>query len=63
MKKVRWWIAYKLNKLPGQCWADLVGWALGGKFEAWHPWRPVNYMCRMDAAETGSCYCGKVGQR
>jgi len=58
--RLRWWVASQLNRMPGQCWADLVTWALRWKFEARHPWRPVTGTCREDAARTGACYCGKV---
>jgi hypothetical protein len=60
-KRLRWWLAAQLDRLPGQCWADLVSWAL-----AWDagdkrsPWSPQGAMCRSDAAETGTCYCGKL---
>jgi hypothetical protein len=56
----RWQVAYLLNRLPNQCWADLVTWALGWhKGEKRTPWSPMR-MCRRDMAETGTCYCGKI---
>ena len=58
--RLRWRLAYALNRLPGQCWSDLVGWVLRSPFTARHPWRPVTRTCREDAARTGACYCGKV---
>jgi hypothetical protein len=59
--KSRWWIATQMDRLPGQCWADLVSWALswdGGEKRAL--WSPQGAMCRRDAAECGTCYCGKL---
>jgi hypothetical protein len=58
----RWVIARNMDRLTGQCWADLVTWVL-----AWNPteerlrdaWKPQR-ACQGDAARTGSCYCGKV---
>lgn len=61
VERARWRIAYLLNWLPGQCWADLATWALG-----WHkgekrlPWSPAGSVCRADVARTGNCYCGKL---
>lgn len=56
-KRLRWRIAVLLGKLPGQCWADLVSWAAGGR-DRW-PWFPQTDTCRRDAAD-GGCYCGKL---
>lgn len=56
-KHLRWRIAAALNLLRGQCWANLVDWALGRK---WWPWSPVDRICRSDAAQNGTCYCGKL---
>lgn len=59
--RLRWWIAYQLNRLSGQCWTDLVIWALGWKAgEQRTPWSPQGPMCRLDAAQNGACYCGKL---
>ena len=61
-ERLRWWTAHQLNRLPGQCWADLVIWAL--RWEAREkrtPWSPAD-VCRRDIATTGSCYCGKLRQ-
>ncbi len=55
----RWRIAGLLNRLPGQCWADLVSWALPGR-DSRNPWSPIDSMCRRDFASNGSCYCGKL---
>ena len=43
---------------PGQCWADLVGWANRDRGGPWSP----NVDCRRSAAESrhGYCYCGKI---
>lgn len=68
-RRVRWRIATQLNRLPGQCWADLVTWALGWRKEdpylTWterSPWSPVTGTCRLDLKATGACYCGKLRQ-
>lgn len=55
--KLRWWLATQLNRLPGQCWAELVGWAMGDRRS---PWCPIDRVCRDDQARTGFCYCGKL---
>lgn len=61
MKRLRWWIADQLNRLPGQCWADLVSWALSWPGGEKRPlWSPAGDACRQDAAECGTCYCGKL---
>jgi hypothetical protein len=62
--RLRWRIAYLMNRLPGQCWADLVQWAVTERREHLErrlPWRPVG-ACRVDLARTGTCYCGKLGR-
>jgi len=46
-ERLRWRIARTVNRLPGQCWSDLVMWALKH---------------RGDLARTGTCYCGKLRQ-
>jgi hypothetical protein len=64
--RLRWRIAYAMDRLKGQCGADLVSWALGWNVDQAKgrlPWRPIGEMCRRDAAECGTCYCGKIGQR
>lgn len=60
-ERTRWRIADLLNRLPGQCWADLATWALYGPEPGrrW-PWAPNTPGCREDAARTGCCYCGKL---
>ena len=58
--RLRWWIATQLNRLPGQCWTDLVCWALGWEArERRGPWSPAG-ACRRGIAECGTCYCGKL---
>jgi hypothetical protein len=59
-ERLRWRIACQLNRLPGQCWADLVSWALGSAYNR-RPWQPVSPGCVQGAAEQGRCYCGKLG--
>lgn len=68
-KGLRWTVAHHANRLPGQCWAELVEWALG-----WHRDDPGTWWnnlvrrapirrqtsCVDDMARTGACYCGKL---
>lgn len=58
--KWRWWLAQKVDKLPGQCWSDLAEYGLGWSLL---PWAPSKGKCVKSAQESGcgSCYCGKVG--
>jgi hypothetical protein len=64
--RLRWWIARHLDRLPSQCWADLVSWVLDSKrtrdegVRAMLPWRPIPQGCRDDLARVGCCYCGKL---
>lgn len=64
MEKLRWRIAMLLDKLPGQCWSDLVFWAMrdrrGRREYPFGPWSPIGRSCRNDLARVGSCYCGKL---
>jgi hypothetical protein len=60
---LRWRIAVLVNRLPGQCWADLVSWALqtpGRRFYGHRPWQPRTALCTKDAVANGLCYCGKL---
>lgn len=66
-EKLRWRIVAVVNRLPGQCWADLVGWVLAGRRERreWYlrerlPWRPIQPNCREDLGRVGCCYCGTL---
>lgn len=66
----RWRIATLLDKLPGQCWCDLVEWALRRhEDEPDTPWndlvrrvplRRQTETCFDDAQTVGTCYCSKV---
>jgi hypothetical protein len=56
-ERARWRIAYLMDRMPGQCWAETVEWALG--YRRW-PWARVDDRCRTDVARCGSCYCGKL---
>lgn len=66
-ERLKWWIATQVDRLRGQCWADLVSWVLDSKsvrdpgIRAALPWRPVSEICRKDADMNGRCYCGKLG--
>lgn len=60
-ERVRWRLVRMINLLPGQCWADLVTWALDGpRQQGWVPLQPIGEACRADAARTGTCYCGRL---
>lgn len=63
-ERLRWRIAYLLDRSPRFCWADLVSWAMGG----WAPEDGIrNFVAATDsrtcqvegAAPGGCCYCGK----
>jgi hypothetical protein len=68
-ERIRWRIAYLLNRLPGQCWADLVSWAIDGPRSArqrgdnWLPWRTITSTCRVIEPPNDRCYCGKICAR
>jgi hypothetical protein len=55
--RLRWRIANLIDRIPGQCWADLADWPLGNRRLPWAPQRPG---CREDMERCGSCYCGKL---
>ena len=59
--KFRWRIAYALNRFQIFCWTRLVTWALDGGCEEFKDIR-VDSLCHRDAAENGTCYCGKLKQ-
>jgi hypothetical protein len=63
VERLRFRIADAVDKLPGQCWADLVSWALGHNRRAGNsiwPWRPVTSLCRQISPPNDRCYCGKI---
>lgn len=55
-EKIRWRIAYLIDRFTRQCWADLVSWARGDK-------RGIpafsSKTCRAEVSTIGRCYCGK----
>lgn len=63
----RWRVAELMNQLPGQCWADLVTWAMESNRDAIERadgWRGAlpnqsNRLCG-PPSESCVCYCGKV---
>jgi hypothetical protein len=57
LDRLRWRVAYALNRIPGMCWANLVSWAL--RYRSLRETRQ-DWMCRSDTARNGCCYCGKV---
>lgn len=65
-RRLRWWIAVQLNRLRGQCWTDLVNWALHDQkddpdFRSHYvPWSLIGDHCQRDAQQAGTCYCGKL---
>lgn len=67
IERLKWWVADLVNRLPGQCWADLVMWAMSDEpvrdtgLRAALPWRPIGKRCIEDAQASGRCYCGTVG--
>jgi hypothetical protein len=58
-QRIKWTVAGLLDKLPGQCWADLVFWVFGDRR---NPWSPMTSTCRTDFERRGACYCGKLRQ-
>lgn len=66
IERARWRIAHLLDKRPGQCWADLVSWAIDGpvgcrrRGDSPLPWRPVRALCRQISPPNDRCYCGKI---
>jgi hypothetical protein len=66
-ERLRWRIVDLVDRLlPGQCWTDLVSWALDGSRHARRmgdvavPWRPIDSTCRSELPRTGTCYCGAL---
>lgn len=57
MTTTRWRIARLIDRLPGQCWTDLVRWVTYGRRG---PWSPQTDTCRTDAARNGRCLCGRL---
>lgn len=69
-EKIRWSVAFWLNKRKDTCWADLAMWAMNisGDYElrdyiprkiGGSKWYTGVRQCRQDARQCGSCYCGK----
>lgn len=65
-ERLRWHIANLLNRLPGQCWTELVCWSLDGMRVSRRndrnplPWRPITEACRSGIERNGCCYCNKL---
>lgn len=53
-------IARLLDRLPGQCWTDLVWWYTSPDRPVRKAWSPINGACRADARAAGRCYCNKI---
>jgi hypothetical protein len=60
--RARWTVARWLNRLPGMCWAQLVGWAMGDDRlrDTTQAYTVGGVNCRTDAARCGTCYCGRI---
>jgi hypothetical protein len=69
-EKLRFKIAFLLDKRKDTCWADLVSWAMGisGDYTirdhippkiGGSKWYIGVRRCRQEARQCGSCYCGK----
>lgn len=66
----RWRVATLVDKLRGQCWCDLVEWALRRHEDDPDtplrdlvrrvPFRPQTDSCRADRDAVGRCYCGRL---
>src|SRR5690349_5143704 len=66
----RWRVATLADKLSGQCWSSLVGWAQRTHEDdpdtPWNdlvrrlPLRSMDSVCESDKARNGTCYCGKL---
>lgn len=66
----RWKVARAADRLPRQCWSDLVDWKFGHHLDDPDtpmrdlvrrlPIRFQNATCREDLDRCGSCYCGKL---
>jgi hypothetical protein len=61
--KTRWAIASRLDRLPGFCWADLVGWVMNEDRGEHKLMWARNWSCTQEyggvSSNCGSCYCGK----
>jgi hypothetical protein len=57
--RIRHWIARQLDRLPGQCFADLTMWAQGDLSRT-SPWSPISPGCVKDFSRQGACWCGKL---
>ena len=61
--RLRWWLAVRANKIPETCWTKLVQWTSLDADKPWSLWSEdfkVDWMCKEDAKNNGSCYCGKL---
>lgn len=56
VSRFRWWLAYHLGRLPGLCPVGTQSRiAQGGQISL-----RVDDVCRLDCAENGACWCGKL---
>lgn len=60
--RARWTVARLLDRLPGMCWAQLVGWVYGGTRlrDTRQTYQSGGVDCRTDAQRCGVCYCGRI---
>lgn len=65
-ERLRWKIVDLVDRLlPGQCWTDLVCWAMAEREDRADrrlPWHPMSRQCREDMVNVGCCYCGAMRQ-
>jgi hypothetical protein len=55
--RLKWRVAYALNRIPVTCWPNLVGWCQGQRNLSE---TRIDSACRSDAARNGACYCEKL---
>lgn len=58
-RPTRWDVAWLVDRVKGQCWADLVDWVQ--RSDDGSRLRPQT-ACRSEAQRRGACYCGKVAR-
>ncbi len=57
IEKLKFWIAYKLDKNPQYCWTELALWAMFSNRKLKDC--KVSNQC---SDSNGDCYCGKLNQ-
>ena len=64
-EQLRWRVATALDYLPGMCWSELVEWALDGDVPRKNREKRlrdcrIDWVCRTDLQNVGSCYCARL---